>query len=90
MMWSGPPLSTYSLCEQTWVDGGKYFDIQEDRHLREQVTAQRTRLVQKILKKAAKAKKEKDDTSREHADPNQVAEPNQVGDPNKEESDIFG
>jgi imidazolonepropionase-like amidohydrolase len=90
VMWSGPPLSTYSLCEQTWVDGCKYFDIQEDRYLREQVTAQRTRLVQKILKKAAKAKKEKDDTSREHADPNQVAEPNQVGDPNKEESDIFG
>ncbi|TLY32950.1 MAG: hypothetical protein E6K56_02110 [Ignavibacteria bacterium] len=26
VLWSGDPLSTYSICEQTWIDGRKYFD----------------------------------------------------------------
>jgi len=78
VIWNDLPLSTYSVCEQTWIDGCKYFDIEEDRHLREQVAAQRTKLVQKILNKDKKAKKDKDDTSREHTDPNQVVDPNQT------------
>ncbi len=80
VIWNDLPLSAYSVCEQTWIDDCKYFDIEEDRHLREQVAAQRTKLVQKILNKDKKARKDKDDTSREHTDPNQVVEPNQIGD----------
>ena len=49
VIWSGPPMSTYSVCEQTWIDGRKYFDIEEDKKLREEVAKQRARLVQKIL-----------------------------------------
>ncbi len=49
VLWSGNPLSTYSKCEQTWVDGRKYFDIVEDRQLRDEVTRERATLVQKAL-----------------------------------------
>ena len=49
VIWSGDPLSVYSLCEQTWVDGKKYFDREEDRELRLQARKQRVALVQKIL-----------------------------------------
>jgi hypothetical protein len=45
----GSPLSTYSKCEQTWVDGKKYFDLEEDKKMRQQVMAERARLVQKVL-----------------------------------------
>ena len=81
VIWNDLPLSSNSICEQTWIDGCKYFDIEEDRQLREQVAVQRTKLVQKILNKDKKARKDKDDTSREHTDPNQVVEPNQIGGP---------
>src|SRR5690606_33811172 len=30
VVWSGSPLSNYSVCEQTWIDGRKYFDRAED------------------------------------------------------------
>ncbi len=49
VLWSGSPLSTYSKCEQTWVDGRKYFDIEEDAMLNEDVRKQRAVLIQKIL-----------------------------------------
>jgi imidazolonepropionase-like amidohydrolase len=49
VIWSGPPLSLLSRCEQTWIDGRKYFDMQEDLELRTAANATRARLVQKIL-----------------------------------------
>jgi N-acetylglucosamine-6-phosphate deacetylase len=49
VIWSGSPLSTYSICEQTWIDGRKYFDRDEDRMLNEEVTRQRATLIQKAL-----------------------------------------
>ncbi|MGH2567765.1 MAG: amidohydrolase family protein, partial [Bacteroidota bacterium] len=48
-VWNGNPLSTYSKCEQTWVDGRKYFDLDEDKKLREQIQKERAVLTQKIL-----------------------------------------
>ncbi len=27
VIWSGHPLSTYTKCEQTWIDGRKYFEL---------------------------------------------------------------
>ena len=50
VVWSGDPLSVYSICEQTWVDGRKYFDREEDREMRTRARKQRVALVQKILK----------------------------------------
>jgi N-acetylglucosamine-6-phosphate deacetylase len=59
VIWSGSPLSTYSLCEQTWIDGRKYFDIEEDKAMRKQVEAERARLIQKVLASIEKERAEK-------------------------------
>ena len=53
MVWSGDPLSNFSRCEQTWIDGRKYFDMEEDRQRRRDVHALRAKLVQKILASGA-------------------------------------
>lgn len=47
-VWSGSPLSTLSRCEQTWVDGRKYFDRAEDAERRKEVERMRAVLIQKI------------------------------------------
>lgn len=49
VVWSGNPLSTYSRCEQTWIDGRKYFDIDEDKLMNGEVQKQRAAIIQKIL-----------------------------------------
>jgi N-acetylglucosamine-6-phosphate deacetylase len=49
VVWNGNPLSTYTMCEQTWIDGRKYFDRAEDAKLNENVQLERSVLVQKIL-----------------------------------------
>jgi imidazolonepropionase-like amidohydrolase len=49
VIWSGSPLSTYSVCEQTWIDGRRYFDRDEDRAMNAEVQKERTVLIQKIL-----------------------------------------
>ena len=49
VIWSGNPLSTEARAEQTWIDGRKYYDIEEDRRQREEVARERSRLIQLIL-----------------------------------------
>ncbi|HEU4437294.1 MAG TPA: amidohydrolase, partial [candidate division Zixibacteria bacterium] len=49
VIWSQSPLSTHTVCEQTWIDGRKYFDKDEDAQLRAEITRQRAVLAQKIL-----------------------------------------
>ena len=49
VIWSGNPLSTESRAEQTWIDGRKYYDIEEDRRQRDEVARERSRLIQLIL-----------------------------------------
>jgi imidazolonepropionase-like amidohydrolase len=44
-IWSGSPLSTYSVCEQTWVDGRKYFDRAADLAMRALLAAERDSLI---------------------------------------------
>lgn len=48
-IWTGPPLSNFSVCEQTWIDGTKYFDRLEEQERAEQVAKMKNTLVQKIL-----------------------------------------
>ncbi len=55
VIWSGNPLSTYTICQQTWIDGRKYFDLNEDEKLREKTERERVMLVQKALKLGSKA-----------------------------------
>ncbi|MCP3904149.1 MAG: amidohydrolase family protein [Planctomycetes bacterium] len=57
VIWSGPPLSTYSVCEQTWIEGRRYFDRDDDLARRAVVRAERGRLTQKLLARAHGATK---------------------------------
>jgi N-acetylglucosamine-6-phosphate deacetylase len=49
VVWSGSPLSTLGHVEQTWIDGRKYFDREEDAKMRKENRAMRQALVQRIL-----------------------------------------
>ena len=42
-------MSVYSRCEQTWVDGKKYFDRKQDRKQRNRHRQMRAALIQRIL-----------------------------------------
>jgi hypothetical protein len=63
VIWSGNPLSVYSHPEQTWIDGKKYFDIEDDAQLRAQVDEEKNKLIQKVLSQPGK-KKDWDDRKR--------------------------
>ncbi|HEY6867087.1 MAG TPA: amidohydrolase family protein, partial [Candidatus Eisenbacteria bacterium] len=52
-IWNGSPLSPYSRCEQTWIEGRKYFDRQADLDGRAALEQERAALIAKA--KAAKA-----------------------------------
>lgn len=54
VIWSGNPLSTLSRCEATYIDGRCYFSIEQDARHREQIRAERQRLIQKLLSDAKK------------------------------------
>ena len=49
VIWSGNPLSQFTRAEQTWVDGRRYFSLEEDALLRAQIERERNQLIQAIL-----------------------------------------
>lgn len=49
VIWSGPPLSTYSVCEQTWIEGRQYYSLEAKEQALKEDRALRRRLIQKIL-----------------------------------------
>jgi imidazolonepropionase-like amidohydrolase len=49
VVWSGNPLSQFTRAEQTWVDGRRYFSLEDDAALRRQVDDERQRLIQAVL-----------------------------------------
>ena len=49
VIWNGNPLSQFTKAEQTWVDGRRYFSLDEDKVLRVDVAKQRAQLIQAIL-----------------------------------------
>ncbi len=49
VLWSGPPLSNFARCEQTWIDGRQYFSRAADKSLRERDAELKTRLIQLVL-----------------------------------------
>jgi adenine deaminase len=67
VVWSGHPLSTYSLCEQTWIDGRKYFDRAIDLARRREIAAERSALLEKLAKPDEK-KNDKDKDKKKDAD----------------------
>ena len=64
VIWSGSPLSTYSVAEQTWIDGRKYFDRADDLKHRADLAAERAALVAKVK---AEGKKDAKDKARDKA-----------------------
>ncbi|MEM7519160.1 MAG: amidohydrolase family protein, partial [Planctomycetota bacterium] len=61
VVWSGDPLSTLSVPEHVFIDGREYFSLEQDRAHRERNTAERKRIIQKILANPKKKEAEKDD-----------------------------
>jgi imidazolonepropionase-like amidohydrolase len=53
VLWSKSPLSSFTRCEQTWIDGRKYFDRVQDAERRAEVASQRNALIQRILASGA-------------------------------------
>ncbi len=51
VIWNRSPLSTLSVCQQTWIDGRKYFDRAQDLVRREQDEQLRRQLVQLAVAK---------------------------------------
>ena len=48
-LWSGNPLSPRSRCEQTWIDGRRYFDRDEDLGRRAEEQKLRAAIEQRVL-----------------------------------------
>lgn len=48
VLWSGHPLSVYSIAEKTIVDGKVYYDLDIDQQNRDYIRAERARLIQKM------------------------------------------
>ena len=49
VVWSGPPLSVTSRCQETWIDGRKFFDREADQAARDEQLKMRARLIRKVL-----------------------------------------
>ena len=49
VIWSGDPLSQFTRAEQTWIDGRRYFSLEEDAVMRQEVQRQRNALIQAVL-----------------------------------------
>ncbi|MEE2876894.1 MAG: amidohydrolase family protein [Candidatus Neomarinimicrobiota bacterium] len=58
VIWNGDPMSMYTACEQTWVNGKKYFDLTRDREMRAKTELERNSLIQKILNSGDSGMKE--------------------------------
>jgi imidazolonepropionase-like amidohydrolase len=54
VLWSANPLSIYAKAEKTIVDGIVYFDREHDLQLRKEITAERNRLIQKMIDETKK------------------------------------
>ncbi len=55
VIWSASPLSTYARAEQTWIDGRRYFSLEDDAAMRGAAATEREALVQKALVERQKA-----------------------------------
>lgn len=55
-IWSGSPLSYASHCEQTWIEGRKYFDRDEELAARPKLDDERRALIARILDQGSGAK----------------------------------
>lgn len=66
-VWTASPLSSFARCERTFVDGREMFSLEKDAELRQQLKAERDRIIQKIItdKKARPEKQEEQEIETE-------------------------
>jgi N-acetylglucosamine-6-phosphate deacetylase len=57
-VWSRSPLSSFTRCEQTWVEGRKYFDRDLDRETRDENRRMKATLIQRVLESAEQPARE--------------------------------
>ncbi|MDX9911618.1 MAG: amidohydrolase family protein [Phycisphaerales bacterium] len=71
VIWSADPLSSTSRCEATYIEGRRYFSLEDDARHRERIARERARLIQKILAEGKKkdTDDEKKDDSAEPGEP---------------------
>jgi hypothetical protein len=77
VIWNGHPLSTYSLAEQTWIDGRRYFDREADLARRSELAAER----EALLTEAAGEAEEDPEGAKEADDPQDPDAPDDPQDP---------
>lgn len=53
VLWSAAPMSIYAIAEQTYVDGRKYFDLEEQNSRQQEIQAEREHLIQLMLEEKA-------------------------------------
>ena len=56
VLWSNHPLSIYAQAERTYIDGRLMFDQQRDKEMRQVIKAERSRLINKMIKEGGKGK----------------------------------
>lgn len=49
VVWNGPPLSSFSRVERTWIDGREFFNRADDLRAREELARMRAALIQRAL-----------------------------------------
>jgi imidazolonepropionase-like amidohydrolase len=54
VLWSGNPLSVYSMAEKTFVDGVCEFDRQNDMNMRKEMAAEKADLINQVLRDPTK------------------------------------
>lgn len=84
VVWSGHPLSTYTIAEQTWVDGRKYFDREADLAGRQALVEERNALMAKIRaskESEADDAEETEDATDAEADDSEAPEGDLVDEP---------
>ncbi len=52
VLWSTDPLSTTTKAEQTWIEGRKFFDVDEHGDLKQEVEDERSKLINLILEES--------------------------------------
>lgn len=62
VLWNDYPLSIYAYPLKTYVDGIKYFDVQNDSILRKEIKTERARLMQKMSEAKSKGESTKKPT----------------------------
>lgn len=79
VVWTGDPMSTFSKAERTFVDGRELFSLEQDAKHRATITAERQRLIAKLLD-YKKKNPEKADDKKDEGKKDEPAKPGEFSD----------